>query len=165
MEYHRSLDYSASLGRKTTLSSRAQPCCDALDLHRSAVQIPLNFRVFVGNFFGWRARFNSRTSAFSAVHGVLWHAEAFERQAREDALTGIAVSSAMRDEFGTSGMLAPWGGEEFAVLFEGVPLEEARRHCERLRLAIELLDCSKFAPGWKLTISGAGLNFGAWQAI
>ena len=133
------------------------------------------------------------------------HAEAFERQAREDALTGlanrrsmdeelarafaqamtmdqqlslalfdidhfkrvndtyshaagdlalIAVATAMRDELGTSGMFARWGGEEFAVLFEGVPLNEARRRCERLRLAAERLDCSKFAPGWKLTISG-----------
>ena len=132
-------------------------------------------------------------------------AEAFERQAREDALTGlanrrsmdeelarafieatatgsrlcvalfdidefkrlndgyshaagdlalVAVATAMRKELGASGMLARWGGEEFAVLFEGVRLVEARRCCERLRLAVEQLDCSGFAPGWKLTISG-----------
>jgi diguanylate cyclase (GGDEF)-like protein len=132
-------------------------------------------------------------------------AEAFERQAREDALTGlanrrslevelarafaeaiasgrrlsvalfdidefkrindgyshaagdqalIAVARAMRDELGGLGMLARWGGEEFAVLFEGLPLEEARHRCERLRWAVERLDCSAFAPGWKLTISG-----------
>lgn len=133
------------------------------------------------------------------------HAEAFERQAREDALTGlanrrsmdeelarafagtsasgrklcvalfdidefkrindgyshaagdqalIAVSNALRDELGALGTLARWGGEEFAVLFEGLLLDEARRCCERLRLAVERLDCSRFAPGWKLTISG-----------
>jgi diguanylate cyclase (GGDEF)-like protein len=132
-------------------------------------------------------------------------AEAFERQAREDALTGlanrrsmdeelarafadaiatgrrlsvalfdidefkrindgyshaagdqalIAVASAMRDELGGLGTLARWGGEEFAVLFEGLPLDEARNRCERLRWAVERLDCSAFAPGWKLTISG-----------
>ena len=120
-------------------------------------------------------------------------AEAFERQAREDALTGlanrrsmdeelsrafadastsgrrlsvalfdidefkrindgyshaagdqalIAVSSAMRDELGGLGMLARWGGEEFAVLFEGLPLDEARNCCERLRWAVERLDCT-----------------------
>lgn len=133
------------------------------------------------------------------------HAEAFERQAREDALTGlanrrsmdeqlargfaestasgrrlsvalfdidefkrindsyshaagdqalIAVARTMRDELGALGMLARWGGEEFAVMFEGLPLEEARHRCERLRWAVERLDCSAFAPEWKLTISG-----------
>lgn len=133
------------------------------------------------------------------------HADAFERQAREDALTGlanrrsmdeelarafaeavttdreltvalfdidefkrindvyshaagdqalIAVSKAMRDELGKLGTLARWGGEEFAVLFEDVPLDEARRRCERLRDAVERVDCAGFAPGLKLTISG-----------
>lgn len=132
-------------------------------------------------------------------------AEAFERQAREDALTGlanrrsmdeqltrafaeaiasgrrlsvglfdidefkrindgyshaagdqalIAVADTMREELGALGILARWGGEEFAVLFEGLPLEEARNRCERLRWAVERLDCSAFAPGWKMTISG-----------
>ena len=132
-------------------------------------------------------------------------AEAFERQAREDALTGlanrrsmdeelarafadaavtgrqlsvalfdidefkrindgyshaagdqalIAVAESMRDELGALGTLARWGGEEFAVLFEGLPLDEARRRCERLRWAVERLDCSAFAPGLKITISG-----------
>ena len=52
------------------------------------------------------------------------------------------------------GMLARWGGEEFAVLFEGLPLDEARHRCERLRWAVERLDCSAFAAGLKLTISG-----------
>jgi len=66
----------------------------------------------------------------------------------------VEVARVMRDELGALGKLARWGGEEFAVLFEGVGLEEARRRCERLRWAIERLDCSGFAPGWKLTISG-----------
>ncbi|MEO6227890.1 MAG: GGDEF domain-containing protein, partial [Thermomonas sp.] len=51
-------------------------------------------------------------------------------------------------------MLARWGGEEFVVMFKGLPLDEARHRCERLRWAVERLDCSAFAPGWKLTISG-----------
>ena len=131
--------------------------------------------------------------------------EAFERQAREDALTGldnrrrmdeelarafeqavqsgkslsfalididhfkrindgyshaagdralIEVARLMRDELGALGKLARWGGEEFAVLFEGLALDEARRRCERLRWAVERLDCSGFAPGWKMSISG-----------
>ena len=131
--------------------------------------------------------------------------EAFERQAREDALTGlgnrrsmdeelahafelavqsgkplsfalidvdhfkrindgyshaagdralIEVARVMRDELGALGRLARWGGEEFAVLFEGLALEEARRRCERLRWAVERLDCGAFAPGLRMSISG-----------
>jgi diguanylate cyclase (GGDEF)-like protein len=131
--------------------------------------------------------------------------EAFERQAREDALTGLAnrrsineelarafdragrdgaplsfalfdldhfkrindtyshiagdralveVGSLLREQVGALGKVARWGGEEFAVLFAGVGLEEARRCCERVRLAVERLDCSAFAPGWKMSISG-----------
>jgi diguanylate cyclase (GGDEF)-like protein len=130
--------------------------------------------------------------------------EAFERQAREDWLTGLgnrrsmeeALSRAfeqarasgqplsfalididnfkrindgyshaagdralgelarvMQAELGALGKLARWGGEEFAVLFEGLALDEARRRCERLRAAVERLDCGPFAPGWKLSIS------------
>lgn len=132
-------------------------------------------------------------------------AEAFERQALEDALTGlanrrsaneelasafdravrngtplsfalldldhfkrvndtyshlsgdralIAVAGVLRTEAGTQGKVARWGGEEFAVLFEDIGLDEARHCCERVREAVERLDCSAFAPGWKMTISG-----------
>lgn len=132
-------------------------------------------------------------------------AEAFERQALEDALTGlanrrsvneelarafdrtvrggmplsfalldldhfkrindtyshlsgdralIAVSDVLRAEAGAAGKVARWGGEEFAILFEGIGLDKARHCCERVREAVERLDCSAFAPGWKMTISG-----------
>ena len=40
------------------------------------------------------------------------------------------------------------------MLFEGLALEEAKRRCERLRWAVERLDCAAFAPGLKITISG-----------
>jgi diguanylate cyclase (GGDEF)-like protein len=131
--------------------------------------------------------------------------EAFGRQAREDALTGLAnrrsldeelarafdaavraqsplafalldvdhfkrindtyshaagdaalraVATAVREGLAGEGVVARWGGEEFAVLFAGVPLEQARERCEQVRRAIESLDCGDFAPGWKLTISG-----------
>ena len=131
--------------------------------------------------------------------------EAFERQAREDALTGLANRRSMDEELGCAfdraarngtplsfalldldhfkrindtyshlsgdralvvvagvltaeagalGTVARWGGEEFAVLFEDVALDEARACCERLREAVERLDCSAFAPGWRMSISG-----------
>lgn len=131
--------------------------------------------------------------------------EAFERQAREDALTGLAnrrsldeqlarefdaaardqrplsfalldlddfkrinddyshaagdialreVAMALRNELRDHGIGARWGGEEFAVVFPDTPIEQARVHCERIRRAIEALDCSAFAPGWRMTLSG-----------
>ena len=130
--------------------------------------------------------------------------EAFERQAREDALTGlanrrslneelarafdasirhetplcfalldldhfkrindtyshlsgdralVAAAKALQAEVGGMGQVARWGGEEFAVLFEGTGLADARACCERARRALERVDCSAFAPGWKMTIS------------
>lgn len=131
--------------------------------------------------------------------------EAFERQAREDALTGlpnrrsineelarafdravrngnplgfalldldhfkrindtyshlsgdralVVVAGVLKAEAGRQGKVARWGGEEFAVLFENLALDEARACCERLREAVERLDCGEFAPGWKMSISG-----------
>jgi diguanylate cyclase (GGDEF)-like protein len=132
-------------------------------------------------------------------------AEAFERQAREDALTGLANRRSINEElaraFGEAvrdgaplcfalfdldhfkrindgyshlsgdralveagkvlqrevdglGRIARWGGEEFAVLFEGVGLGQARACCERVREAVERMDCAAFAPGWRMTVSG-----------
>ena len=51
------------------------------------------------------------------------------------------------------GSIARWGGEEFAVLFEGMPLDEARQLCEQLRARVQAIDCTEFAPGWSMTIS------------
>ena len=132
-------------------------------------------------------------------------AEAAERQAREDALTGLSnrrhmnevlasafenalaggrplsfvlfdvdhfkrindtyshlagdaalvrIAEILRQELGQIATVARWGGEEFAAVFDGVSLEEARRRCERTRWAVERVDCSAFAPGLKMTISG-----------
>ena len=131
--------------------------------------------------------------------------EAFERQAREDALTGLAnrrslnedlarafdravhdgqplcfalfdldhfkrindtyshlsgdralveIAAVLRREVGGTGRVARWGGEEFAVLFEGIGIDAARACCESVREAVERLDCAAFAPDWKMTISG-----------
>jgi len=65
-----------------------------------------------------------------------------------------AVAKALRDGIGSSGSIARWGGEEFAVLFEGMPLDEARQRCEELRERVQAIDCGDFAPGWSMTISG-----------
>ena len=49
--------------------------------------------------------------------------------------------------------VARWGGEEFALLFPGSDREAARALAERLRRAIEAIDCSDFAPGLHITAS------------
>lgn len=65
----------------------------------------------------------------------------------------VAVAHALRDALDGAGMLARWGGEEFAVLFERVPLERARELCEEMRQRVEQIDCSAYAPGWRLSVS------------
>ena len=76
----------------------------------------------------------------------------FSHAAGDQAL--IAVAHALRDEVGERGEVARWGGEEFAVLLPSVPLTEARQICEDIRRKVGAIDCSAYAPGWKLTISG-----------
>ncbi|MBP6626875.1 MAG: diguanylate cyclase [Arenimonas sp.] len=49
--------------------------------------------------------------------------------------------------------VARWGGEEFALLFPQSDLVQARDQAERLRSAIEAIDCRSFAPGLKITAS------------
>jgi diguanylate cyclase (GGDEF)-like protein len=50
-------------------------------------------------------------------------------------------------------LTARWGGEEFALLFPDQDLESARAKCEKIRLAIQAIDCTSFAPGLKLAVS------------
>lgn len=52
-----------------------------------------------------------------------------------------------------SDLCARWGGEEFALLFPDQSLENAMGKCEKIRLAIQELDCSDFAPGLQLAVS------------
>ncbi|WP_181952641.1 ligand-binding sensor domain-containing diguanylate cyclase [Vulcaniibacterium gelatinicum] len=139
------------------------------------------------------------------LHQLQEKSEAFERQAREDSLTGLAnrrslderlaraferavveqrpLSFALLDvdhfkrindeyshaagdtalreiarvlvrEFGPDVAVARWGGEEFAALFPDTPIAQARAACERVRQAVEAMDCDGFAPGWRMTVSG-----------
>ena len=52
-----------------------------------------------------------------------------------------------------SDLCARWGGEEFALLFPNQSLESAMGKCERIRIAIEELDCNDIAPSLKLAVS------------
>ena len=66
----------------------------------------------------------------------------------------VSVAHALRDGIGDKGEVARWGGEEFVVLLPGMTLEVARNLCEQLRQRVEAIDCSSYAPGWQVTISG-----------
>jgi len=71
------------------------------------------------------------------------------------------VSKVMLEEMGRENVarwrgderVARWGGEEFALLFPGYDIAQARACAERLRRAIEAVDCSAFAPGLNITVS------------
>lgn len=52
-----------------------------------------------------------------------------------------------------SDLTARWGGEEFALLFPEQNLESAKLKCEKIRLAVQAIDCSSFAPGLSLAVS------------
>lgn len=49
--------------------------------------------------------------------------------------------------------VARWGGEEFALLLPNTALADAKDICERIRLAIEKIDCSAFAANLHISIS------------
>jgi diguanylate cyclase (GGDEF)-like protein len=48
---------------------------------------------------------------------------------------------------------ARWGGEEFALLFPEQTIETVKVTCEKIRLAVQAIDCSSFAPGLTLSVS------------
>jgi diguanylate cyclase (GGDEF)-like protein len=50
-------------------------------------------------------------------------------------------------------LCARWGGEEFALLFPDQSLESAMGKCEKIRIAIENLDCNDIALGLTLAVS------------
>lgn len=52
-----------------------------------------------------------------------------------------------------SDLCARWGGEEFALIFPDQNLQQALEKCEKVRLAIQAIDCSDFAEGLHLSVS------------
>ncbi|HEX5755553.1 MAG TPA: two-component regulator propeller domain-containing protein [Arenimonas sp.] len=64
-----------------------------------------------------------------------------------------AVAQMVRAQLRADESVARWGGEEFAILMPDADREAARICCERIRKAVEGMDCEGFAPGLKLTAS------------
>lgn len=57
------------------------------------------------------------------------------------------------------------GGEEFAVVFDGIGLRRALEVCERLRAAVEAAPWAGIAPGLAVTISTGLYDVGAHDSI
>ncbi len=64
-----------------------------------------------------------------------------------------AVAHTLRETARASDTVARWGGEEFALLLPDTELDAALALCERLRLAVQAIDCVGFAPGLRLSVS------------
>ena len=77
----------------------------------------------------------------------------------------IAVAKALCEGIAGAGTLARWGGEEFGVLFERIPLERAHALCEAMRQRVEAIDCSAYAPGLRLSVSGGVAELGDAQRV
>jgi diguanylate cyclase (GGDEF)-like protein len=85
--------------------------------------------------------------------------DGFSHDVGDEALRRVAETMAAtlgRDAVGRwrgAERLARWGGEEFALLFPHADMAGATAQAERLRTAIEAIDCSDFAPGLLITAS------------
>jgi len=85
--------------------------------------------------------------------------DGFSHEVGDEALRRVAA--VMQKEIGEEQVgrwrgderVARWGGEEFAILFPLIGTADAAAQAERLRAAIEAIDCGDFAPGLRITAS------------
>jgi diguanylate cyclase (GGDEF)-like protein len=64
-----------------------------------------------------------------------------------------AVADALQAQSRQRDVAARWGGEEFALLLRDCSREQALAVAERIRAAVQGLDCDGFAPGLQLRVS------------
>jgi diguanylate cyclase (GGDEF)-like protein len=64
-----------------------------------------------------------------------------------------AVADALQAQSRQRDVAARWGGEEFALLLRDCGREQALAVAERIRAAVQALDCSGFAPGLHVRVS------------
>jgi diguanylate cyclase (GGDEF)-like protein len=82
--------------------------------------------------------------------------DSYSHQAGDTALQAVAAAlreelAACSAEVGATCHVARWGGEEFALLLPGLALDDGRAVAERIRAAVEAIDCRSFAPGLIMT--------------
>ena len=64
-----------------------------------------------------------------------------------------AVADELQAQSRQRDMAARWGGEEFALLLRDCGRDQALAVAERIRAAVQALDCTDFAPGLELRVS------------
>ncbi|GAB1595990.1 ligand-binding sensor domain-containing diguanylate cyclase [Lysobacter sp. PAGU 2638] len=64
-----------------------------------------------------------------------------------------AIADVIRAQARQHDIAARWGGDEFALLLVDCTLEQALTAAERIRDAVEAIDCEPFAPGFGVTAS------------
>ncbi len=75
----------------------------------------------------------------------------FSHLAGDDVLRGVA--DLLRRNVRGDDMSVRYGGEEFVVLSAGATIEETKRSCNRLRLAVARHDWARISPELRVTIS------------
>ncbi len=85
--------------------------------------------------------------------------DTWSHDAGDQALCRVAetirreLGSVFQGRWRGSDLCGRWGGEEFALILPDRDAASALAICERLRAAVEAIDCSGFAPGLTLTVS------------
>ncbi len=77
--------------------------------------------------------------------------DSYSHSAGDQAL--IAVAAALQATFGSAGMVARWGGEEFGVMLVDATFEQAHTLCEQALARVAQIDTSQFAPNLQITVS------------
>ncbi|QUN07242.1 diguanylate cyclase [Shewanella yunxiaonensis] len=91
------------------------------------------------------------TLAFIDIDHFKWINDKFSHSVGDKALVKLAAQLKLHCR--AIDIAARWGGEEFSLLLPTTTSQQAIQVCERLRMAVESMDCSSIAEGLKLTVS------------
>jgi diguanylate cyclase (GGDEF)-like protein len=91
------------------------------------------------------------TLAFIDIDHFKWINDKYSHSVGDKAL--IRLAKQLQLSCRGIDIAARWGGEEFSLLLPTTASQQALQVCERLRIAVESMDCSDIAPGLRLTVS------------
>ncbi|MCL1073326.1 ligand-binding sensor domain-containing diguanylate cyclase [Shewanella dokdonensis] len=91
------------------------------------------------------------TLAFIDIDHFKWINDKYSHSVGDKAL--IRLAKQLQLHCRAIDIAARWGGEEFSLLLPSTTTQQAVQICERLRIAVESMDCSDIATGLRLTVS------------